>query len=197
MTVTKVSFSFDTSLVTHHVSFPSSPPSPLSMGDTYSLEVDAAHRATLSAYHSAGHLVDSAIYRLGYDYLKPSKGYHFVDGPYVEYNNGKTMPEAERKTLPERLNEQFAQLCNDDIPTTVCMMAKEDAEEHLNGCRLQKNFDLSAFKDPTVRIVGIAGFTCPCGGTHVASSAMLKDFEVTGIKMKKGDLRVKYGKKKP
>ena len=117
----------------------------------------------------------------------------------MEYANGKQIPDAERKALPERLNQQFEELVAKDIPTTICMMAKDDAEAELNGTTregVQKNFDFTAFKEPTVRVVGIAGFKCPCGGTHCRSSADLKDFEVTGIKMKKGDLRVKYDMKK-
>jgi Ser-tRNA(Ala) deacylase AlaX len=57
-------------------------------------------------------------------------------------------------------------------------------------------FDFSVFKEAEVRIVGIANFLCPCGGTHVPSTSHLSDFEVTGIKRKKGALRVKYDRKK-
>ena len=202
LTVVKVTYDFTTKVVTHACTAPSSSSPSLSLlakGVECELSVDAAHRELLSKFHSAGHLVDSAIYGLGYDCLVPQKGYHFLDGPYVEYGNGKQIPEAERKTLPARLNVSFEKLIAADIPTTICMMAKDDAEAELNGTAregVQKNFDLSAFTDPEVRIVGIAGFRCPCGGTHVPSTSSLKDFEVTGIKMKKGDLRVKYGKKK-
>jgi Ser-tRNA(Ala) deacylase AlaX len=193
--VIKASFSFETSIVTHHCRFASrADAATLAAGAECDLQVDEAHRKLLSAYHSAGHLVDSAVYRLGYDELVPQKGYHFMDGPYVEYSNGKSVSEGDRKTLVDRLNEQFVSLIAEDIPTTICMMVKDDADAELN--RTSKNFDFSTFTDPKVRIVGIAGFRCPCGGTHVRSSGELKDFEVTGIKMKKGDLRVKYGMKK-
>lgn len=186
-----VSFSFDTNVVTHHCMLMS--PTPPTLNATYTLSVDAARRENLSAFHSAGHLVDSAIYRLGYSMLVPKKGYHFTDGPYVEYGNGKQIDQAERKTIVSRLNQEFETLIDQDIPTTICMMVKEDAEAELN--RTANNFDFSVFRDPQVRIVGIANFKCPCGGTHVASTSDLRGFEVTGIKMKKGDLRVKYNRK--
>ena len=35
--------------------------------------------------HSAGHLLDIAMTRAGRSDLKPSKGYHFAAGAYVEY----------------------------------------------------------------------------------------------------------------
>ena len=35
--------------------------------------------------HSAGHLIDYGLYKIGITNLKPLKGYHFPNGPYVEY----------------------------------------------------------------------------------------------------------------
>ena len=135
-TVDKVSFSFEDKVVTHHCSTTSvdvATASPLpAPGAEFSLEVDEEHRKNMSAFHSAGHLVDSAIYSLGYGGLIPQKGYHFTDGPYVEYAGGKSVAEDERKTLVPRLNEKFCQLIADDIPTTICMQQKEEAEADLN-----------------------------------------------------------------
>lgn len=34
--------------------------------------------------HSAGHLLDLAVQNLGFGW-ETAKGYHFEDGPYVEY----------------------------------------------------------------------------------------------------------------
>ena len=38
-----------------------------------------------SKIHSAGHLLDVAMRRAGSSDLNPGKGYHFQEGPYVEY----------------------------------------------------------------------------------------------------------------
>jgi Ser-tRNA(Ala) deacylase AlaX len=52
-------------------------------GDEVSVEIDSERRMLNARVHSAGHLLDSALYLLGMTDLEPSKGYHFPDGPYV------------------------------------------------------------------------------------------------------------------
>ena len=42
------------------------------------------NRRLLSECHTAGHVVDAAMSKCG-KIMKPIKGYHFLDGPYVEY----------------------------------------------------------------------------------------------------------------
>ena len=186
LTVKKATFSFETNVVTHHCSVVAADVD-IRVGDTCTLNVDSETRLLHSKYHSAGHLVDSAMYRLGYE-LPPEKGYHFPDGPTVEY---KGLVEADkRQELVKKLKEEFVTLVNEDIPTTICMQIKEEAEAELN--RTQKNFDFSLFEDPEVRIVGVADFKCPCGGTHVRSTKELSEFTVTGIKCKKGVTKIKY-----
>ena len=46
-------------------------------------------------FHSAGHLLDMAMKRLGQMQLKPGKGYHFTKGAYVEYNGLLEVPKEE------------------------------------------------------------------------------------------------------
>ena len=50
--------------------------------------VDADNRQILSECHTAGHVVDAAMARVEMN-LKPTKGYHFLDGPYVEYKGNR------------------------------------------------------------------------------------------------------------
>lgn len=47
--------------------------------------VDEAKRRLYARVHSAGHLLDIAMSKAGRSDLKPSKGYHFATGAYVEY----------------------------------------------------------------------------------------------------------------
>ena len=56
----------------------------LVIGDTVQCHVDAERRLLHSRIHSAGHLVDLAVAELGLPWT-PGKGYHFPQGPYVEY----------------------------------------------------------------------------------------------------------------
>ena len=52
--------------------------------------------------HSAGHLLDIAMSNAGRSDLKPSKGYHFESGAYVEYIGEVSEPD--RKALVASLN---------------------------------------------------------------------------------------------
>jgi Ser-tRNA(Ala) deacylase AlaX len=98
-----------------------------------------------------------------------------------------------RPALLEKLQAAFQELVQDDIDTTIEVLSKENAEEVCN--RVAENyFNLSEFGDDTIRIVTVAGWPCPCGGTHVKSTGGLKDrkWGITGLKCKKGVVRVKY-----
>ena len=53
-------------------------------GEQVDLEIDQDRRIRNAKLHSAGHLLDCAVAQLGLQ-IKPSKGYHFREGPYVEY----------------------------------------------------------------------------------------------------------------
>jgi len=53
---------------------------------------------------------------------------------------------------------------------------------------------MSDYGEGNIRVVTVAGWSSPCGGTHVKSTAELKErgWTITGIKSKKGAVRVKY-----
>ena len=67
--------------------------------------VDADHRMIHSECHSAGHVIDSAMERCGLD-LQATKGYHFLDSPYVEYK-GKLPTDKTKDDIIAGLNEAF------------------------------------------------------------------------------------------
>ena len=166
----------------------------LSAGDEVLVSVDADNRKILSECHTAGHVVDSAMARCD-TLLPPTKGYHFLDGPYVEYRG--TIPADERPELLRKLQAAFQELLEEDISTKIEIMPKAKAEETCN--RLAENFfNMSDYGDETVRIVTVANWPCPCGGTHVKSTGLLKDrkWSITGIKCKKDVVRIKYGYEK-
>jgi len=161
------------------------------VGSHVKVEVDGDRRSFLSECHSAGHAIDSAMERCGQN-LPPTKGYHFLDGSYVEYK-GSIKPE-ERANLVIKLNEAFQSLIEEDIETKIEILSLVEAEDLCN--RLQQNFDASQYGgQEDVRVVTVAGFSCPCGGTHIKSTGILKErgWEITGIKSKKGVVRIKYG----
>jgi Ser-tRNA(Ala) deacylase AlaX len=166
---------------------------PLVVGDTVKVTIDAENRRILSECHTAGHVVDSAMARCG-KFLQGSKAYHFLDGPYVEYKG--TIAVDEREGVLKNLQSAFCQLVDENINTTIDILSKEEANAVCNKQGAQ-HFDMDVFADKKgqVRVVAVAGFPCPCGGTHVRSTADLKERQwgVTGIRCKKGVVRIRYG----
>jgi Ser-tRNA(Ala) deacylase AlaX len=164
----------------------------LVVGDTVKVTVDAENRRILSECHTAGHVVDSAMARCG-KFLQGSKAYHFLDGPYVEYKG--IIAVEEREGVLKDLQSAFCQLVDESIDTTIDILSKEEADAVCNRQTQQFDMDVFADKNGKVRVVAVAGFPCPCGGTHVRSTADLKERQwgITGIKCKKGVVRIKYG----
>ena len=118
--------------------------------------------------------------------LKAAKGYHFVDGPYVEYTCTPefSMSPEEISRLPELLNEVLNGMISDSQDTLVQYLRNEDA-----GVLCQS--DLKGYPDE-VRVVTIAGNPCPCGGTHVTNTNQLSGLQVTKAKTKKKILKISY-----
>jgi len=161
------------------------------------VSVDADNRQILSECHTAGHVVDAAMSRIEMN-LKPTKGYHFLDGPYVEYKG--TIDVKERDDLLSRLKVAYQELIDEDIQTNIQTLQVDEADSLCN--RVALNFNLKDFTspndpDPKVRVVTVAGYNCPCGGTHVKSTGVLKNrgWCVKGLRCKKGVVRIRYGMK--
>ena len=158
------------------------------VGKTVNCFVEKRRRVVSTKLHSVGHLLDAALDGLGYsDRLIPGKGYHFEDSPYVEYRAapGSSITPAELEALPAELDSKIEELIAARIPTEIKTATREEAALH---CRM----DLSAYPD-TVRVVTLAGFSIPCGGTHVANTHELGEgWKIAKIKKKKDMFRVPY-----
>jgi len=74
--------------------------------------VDETKRRLYARYHSAGHLLDIAMNRTGRTDLKPSKGFHFSSGAYVEYIGN--IEAKDRESAVAELTKH----CNDIISET-------------------------------------------------------------------------------
>jgi Ser-tRNA(Ala) deacylase AlaX len=61
----------------------------MNKGELVLQEVEEPFRIANAKLHSAGHLIDVAVKALKYGWI-PTKGYHFSDGPYVEYSGNFT-----------------------------------------------------------------------------------------------------------
>ena len=147
------------------------------------LSVDKKRRMENIRLHSAGHIMDAALKRLGYwNRVKSGKGYHFPDNPYVEYSGELTAEEMD--TLPSILTAEVARIVEEAIPTNI-FMEERDAAAELCG------IDTSGYPH-VVRIVDVAGHPCPCGGTHVKTTKELGGLDVLKCKKKKKNIRISY-----
>ena len=157
-------------------------------GANVKMSVDILQRQLNSRLHSAGHSIDAALKRCDGDVftrLRATKGYHFTDGPYVEYEG--ELNEIEMRELPHILNIHLSNIIDENIPTLISMIEKADASKLLELTLA----DLEFYPN-LVRIVNVAGLPCACGGTHVTSTADLMKVTVTKIKKKKKIIKISY-----
>lgn len=109
----------------------------LAAGGVVVLKVDVKRRATNCILHSAGHLIDTAVSRLGLTAnLKPGKGYHFPDGPFVEYEvlaEGASTCAllSDLDALTACISEIFRSLVTESVPTDISFESRADAATKL------------------------------------------------------------------
>jgi Ser-tRNA(Ala) deacylase AlaX len=140
-------------------------------GVKVSCHVDPEKRKLCARLHSAGHLLDAAVSAIRPP-LKwvPDKGFHFPDGPYVEY----VLADDSRKLDPKE---------KDAVLTDI--QANMDRLVASGGCvNIQYKNGL--------RHIEMAGEVCPCGGTHVAKLSEIGGIKVKKMQNKQGNVRLSY-----
>jgi Ser-tRNA(Ala) deacylase AlaX len=141
--------------------------------DVVSLEIDREKRLQNARTHSAGHLIDVAMRNIWLGYLKPTKWYHFPDGPYVEYS-GNLQESIE--SIMVKLQTELDRLIVADIPMIISY-----------------HTDVKSPTWKTPRYAHFEGYEwCGCGGTHVRRSGEIGKILIRKVKMKDGNLRVGY-----
>ena len=150
-----------------------------SAGNSVQLVVDKDKRILNARLHSAGHLVDVAVSSLELNNLKPVKGYHFPDGPYVEYSGAIENPQ----DYASQIEEALIPLVEQDIKVEKADLTYEEARAR----------SIYAPAGKSARVVNFAGYKeCGCGGTHVNSSSEIGNIGIRKISSKKGKTRVCY-----
>jgi len=139
-------------------------------GEEVDLEIDNEKRELNAKNHSAGHIIDLALLDLGLN-LRPIKGFHFPDGPYVEYKgNLDNSPE-------------FIQSLENSLAVIIQKNPKISFEfitgDHESG--------------KPMRIMKVQGYpACPCGGTHIDEVSRITEIKIRKIKNSGDTARVAY-----
>ncbi len=157
----------------------------LQQGQEVSLHVDLDRRALHSKIHTAGHLVDIALFHKLDRYMKPTKGYHFPQGPYLEYE-GTIEPE-EREAIRQKIEEEIAKLIAQNLSVDLKIVERAELE---TMCR---NIPEYLPKDKPTRVMIVQGYEAiPCGGTHVSALQEIGRVRIPKVKCKSGKTRISY-----
>lgn len=155
-----------------------------SEGESVSCAVDAERRLLHSRIHSAGHLVDFAVAELALPWT-PGKGYHFPQGPYVEY--GGMLGDTDKEKLKADIERIATDAIRAGIDVSVHFMPKE---EMASIVRFVPG-NIPAGKPGRVVMFG-ADFGVPCGGTHVKNLSEIRGLGIRKIKQEGPNIRVGY-----
>ena len=112
------------------------------------------------------------------------KGYHFPDGPYVEFKGKLT------SLTTEKLTEQITNIVKEKIEANTKITAKEIEPEEIAN---QRNTDFQLQSGKKARVVEIDGFEgVPCGGTHLKNLSEIKEFKIRKIQSPKENTKISY-----
>jgi len=153
------------------------------VGENVVCKVNAERRALHSRIHAAGHVLDMAVERVGYGWT-PGKGYHFPDGPYVEYSGD--FSELDLEKVRRDIEQECVGLVAEDLPVRVEFMDRAAMEKVLSHVPEY----LPTNRPSRVVFMGERGI--PCGGTHVGHLGQIGDIGIRKLKIKDGNLRVSY-----
>ncbi|XP_031400043.1 uncharacterized protein LOC116210319 [Punica granatum] len=150
------------------------------------LSVDEPRRKLNSRLHSAGHLLDICMKNVGLGHLEPGKGYHFPDGPFVEYKGTISQTDLQNKQI--ELEREANALISSGGKVLVAVLPYGDASD-LCGGSLPDYIP----QNSTPRILKFGDNPgCPCGGTHVDDISEIISMKVSRIRTKKGMTKVLY-----
>ena len=131
--------------------------------------------------------------RAGRTDLKPGKGYHFVEGPYVEYIG--VVEEKDREALAKALTKHCADLIAAATESKERVFREilpyDAANEELKGAGGVPDY---IPKGEPLRVLKLVkeDLGCPCGGTHVHAIPEIGRVEITKIRKKKKNTQVAY-----
>ncbi|KDP27789.1 hypothetical protein JCGZ_18869 [Jatropha curcas] len=150
------------------------------------LHVDESRRKLYSRLHSAGHLLDGCMQNVGLGHLEPGKGYHFPDGPFVEYKG--TIPQNELQSKQKELEVEANALISRGGEVSAAVLPYEDASILCGGSL--PDYIPEGSSPRILKLGNLPG--CPCGGTHVSNISEIMSMKISRIRTKKGMTKVFY-----
>lgn len=145
----------------------------LMIWEEVSIEINKEKRVMNARNHSAWHLMDIAIKSIWLSWLIPTKWYHFIEGPYVEYKWSIDMAEQYIQKIEDEANRLILSELEVIVSTdTSCIAPSGKVPRYIS------------FK-------WYAG--CGCWGTHVRNSNEIWEIIIRKIKSKDDTVRVSYG----
>lgn len=151
--------------------------------ESVTCSVDTERRKLHTRLHSGGHLVDMGLKQLGVTW-KPGKGYHFPNGPYVEYSGSLEGVDVEK--LKSDLETACNQIIQKAVDTKVLFMPKEEMG---SVCEFVPDY---IPEGKPARVVMYGDFGIPCGGTHVSNLGEIGKMTIRKIKQDGENIRVSY-----
>lgn len=153
------------------------------IGETVSCTLDIERRQLHTRLHSGGHLVDMGLVKLGIRW-QPGKGYHYPNGPYVEYAG--SLADMNIEKLKTNLETACNQLIQQSIPTKVLFIPKNEMS---SVCEFVPEYIPT---NKPARVVMYGDFGIPCGGTHVSNLKDIGKITIRKIKQNGESIRVSY-----
>lgn len=151
--------------------------------ETVNLKIDKNRRNLNSRNHSGGHLIDMALDKLDYNFV-PLKGYHFPDGPYVEYKTN--VENLDKEKLKVDLEKNCNELIKENHKTKISFMQKSEMSKY---CKFVPDY---LPENKPARVVLYGNFGIPCGGTHVSELSEIGTVIIRKIKNDGENIKIAY-----
>ena len=133
------------------------------VGQSCELRVDKARRMAQAKLHTGGHLI-AAIIDAQRGPMRALKGFHFADGPYVEFE-GKPQ-EIEVESFLATLQARIDAFIKEDLPVVASMLTYDELQ------RQCWNTPSYLPQDKPLRAVAIGQLdSVPCGGNSCRKSS--------------------------
>jgi len=154
------------------------------VGQRCVLRIDGKRRLKHARLHTAGHLI-AGLVDSQRGSMRASKGFHFEEGPYVEFEGEPEDGDADALLT--------------DLQTKIDLLITESPQvlgAEIGFNELNKrcwNIPSNLPPDKPLRTITIQSLDpVPCGGTHVACLSELGAVNVVKLKKRKGCTKVSY-----